>query len=129
LTPWGWVMDTDQRKYYSISEVAELLDLKSHVLRYWETEFSQLRPRKNRAGNRAYTERDIKIAQLIKTLLHEEKYTIEGARQRLKTNRGLIDDQLELPLVEKDDREEKMQTELLTIRRDIEGLINRVRAL
>jgi len=122
-------MDTDQRKYYSISEVAELLDLKSHVLRYWETEFSQLRPRKNRAGNRAYTERDIKIAQLIKTLLHEEKYTIEGARQRLKTNRGLIDDQLELPLVEKDDREEKMQTELLTIRRDLEGLINRVRAL
>jgi len=122
-------MDTDQRKYYSISEVAEMLDLKSHVLRFWESEFSQLRPRKNSAGNRAYTERDIKTAQLIKSLLYDEKYTIEGARLRLKTNRGLIDDQLELPLVGKDDREEKMQAELLRIRRDLEGLINRVKGL
>ena len=129
MIPWGWVMDTDQRKYYSISEVAEMLDLKSHVLRFWESEFSQLRPRKNSAGNRAYTERDIKTAQLIKSLLYDEKYTIEGARLRLKTNRGLIDDQLELPLVGKDDREEKMQAELLRIRRDLEGLINRVKGL
>ena len=87
-----------KKRYYSISEVSEMLDVKQHILRYWEGEFSKLRPRKNRAGNRAYTERDIKIIILIKNLLYEEKYTIEGAKNHLKSNRTLIDDQqIEIP--------------------------------
>ena len=93
----GSVMEERRRKYYSIGEVAEMMKLKPHILRYWETEFSMLRPRKNRAGNRAYTERDIKIVRLIKHLLYDEKFTIEGARQRIKTNRDMVDEQLSLP--------------------------------
>ena len=86
------------KRYYSISEVAGMMELKAHILRFWESEFSALRPRKNRAGNRTYTERDIKIVRLIKNLLYEEKFTIEGAKNRLKQNRELIDEQLSLPL-------------------------------
>ena len=72
-----------RKLYYSISEVAEMTELEAHVLRYWETEFEQLQPKKNRAGNRVYTERDIAVVERIRHLLREEKYTIEGARQVL----------------------------------------------
>ena len=61
--------------------------LKAHVLRYWETEFEQLRPKKNRAGNRIYTLRDIEMVERVKHLLKDEKYTIEGARQALGRER------------------------------------------
>lgn len=70
--------------YYSISEVAKLLDLEQYVLRYWETEFSQLRPNKNRNGNRAYTEKDIELLKNIKRLTRDEGLTLEGARRALK---------------------------------------------
>ena len=72
-----------RKLYYSIREVSERTGLKPHVLRYWETEFEQLRPKKNRAGNRAYTERDVETVEEIQRLLRDEKYTIEGARQAL----------------------------------------------
>ena len=72
-----------RKLYYSIREVGELTDLKPHVLRYWETEFPQLRPKKNRAGNRAYTEADVETVRRIQSLLRDDKYTIEGARQVL----------------------------------------------
>lgn len=69
--------------YYSIGEVSEMTDLEQHVLRYWESEFEQLHPRKNRAGRRIYTDDDIAVVRRIQHLLREEKYTIEGARQVL----------------------------------------------
>ncbi len=69
--------------YYTIGEVASLVGEEPHVLRYWETEFSQLRPRKNRAGNRVFTNEDIDVVFRIRRLLRDDKYTIEGARQRL----------------------------------------------
>lgn len=72
-----------RKLYYSIREVSEATGLKPHVLRYWETEFEALRPKKNRAGNRAYTARDVEVVQRIQHLLRDEKYTIEGARQAL----------------------------------------------
>jgi DNA-binding transcriptional MerR regulator len=72
------------RIYYSISEVSKLTGIEPYVLRYWETEFEQLKPAKNRAGNRIYTNRDIKIIMMIKRLLREEGYTIEGAKKVLK---------------------------------------------
>lgn len=61
--------------------------LKPHVLRYWETQFKELSPSKNRAGNRVYRAREIKLIELVKHLLYEEKYTIEGARQKLERMR------------------------------------------
>ena len=71
------------RLYYSISEVSELLDVKQHVLRYWESQFPNLRPRKNRAGNRMYQPKDIDTLKAIKELLYDRRYTIAGARPRL----------------------------------------------
>ena len=73
-----------KKLYYSISEVSEITKLKAYVLRYWETEFSQLNPPKNRAGNRTYRQKDIEIILRIKDLLYEKKYTIDGARNCLK---------------------------------------------
>lgn len=71
-----------KKTYYSISEVCAMTDLEPHVLRYWESEFPNLRPKKNRAGNRAYREKDIELIQYIKYLLYEEQYTIPGARKK-----------------------------------------------
>ncbi|MCF8260353.1 MAG: MerR family transcriptional regulator [Melioribacteraceae bacterium] len=72
-----------KKLYYSISEVSKLTGLEQYILRYWETEFDQLKPAKNRAGNRIYTNKDIKLIIKIKELLREEKYTIEGAKKIL----------------------------------------------
>jgi len=74
-----------KKLYYSISEVSRITDLEQYVLRYWETEFEQLKPAKNSSGNRIYTNKDIKLILFIKKLLKEEKYTIEGAKKILKS--------------------------------------------
>lgn len=74
-----------KKLYYSISEVSKITDLEQYVLRYWETEFETLQPAKNRAGNRIYTNKEIKLILFIKKLLREERYTIEGAKQILAT--------------------------------------------
>ena len=73
-----------KKLYYSISEVSEITKLKAYVLRYWETEFSQLSPPKNRAGNRTYRQKDIEIILKIKDLLYNKKYTIDGARNCIR---------------------------------------------
>ena len=73
-----------KKLYYSIGEVSEITGLKQYVLRYWETEFSQLRPSKNRAGNRTYKANDLALIEEIQTLLYKRKFTIKGARQYLK---------------------------------------------
>ena len=80
-----------KKLYYSISEVSEITELKAYVLRYWETEFSQLKPPKNRAGNRTYRKKDIEIILKIKDLLYEKKFTIDGARNIMKGNEDLRD--------------------------------------
>ena len=72
-----------KKLYYSIGEVSEVTDLKQYVLRYWESEFPQLSPAKNRAGNRTYREKDIELVHFIKTLLYEKKYTMQGAREKI----------------------------------------------
>ncbi len=83
-----------QKLYYSIGEVSEQLDLEPHVLRYWESEFNVLHPRKNRAGRRVYTSDDIAIARRIQQLLKDEKYTIAGAKQVFeRERRGDVSDQ------------------------------------
>ena len=76
--------------YYSISEVAELTNLQPYTLRAWEKEFSCLRPRRVRGKNRAYRQRDICIVLMIKRLLHEERYTIQGVRQKIKSEPELL---------------------------------------
>jgi len=71
------------KEYYAISEVCDIVGLKPHVLRYWETQFGPLNPSKNRSGNRVYQRKEIKLILLVKHLLYEEKYTVEGARAKL----------------------------------------------
>jgi len=72
-----------KKAYYSIGEVCDLTGLKPHVLRYWETQFDVLRLTKNRAGNRVFRLKDIELVLLVKNLLYDQKYTIEGANQKL----------------------------------------------
>ncbi len=80
-------MDIDEpiakRAYYSIGQVCELTGLKPHVLRYWETQFELLHPTKNRAGNRVFRPKEVELILLVKHLLYDQKFTIDGARQRL----------------------------------------------
>jgi DNA-binding transcriptional MerR regulator len=71
------------QEFYSIGEVCSLTDLKPHVLRYWESQFRFLNPAKNRSGNRVYKGREVELIMLVKHLLYTEKFTIDGARQRI----------------------------------------------
>lgn len=104
-----------KKVYYSIGEVCDLTNLKPHVLRYWETQFDVLSPTKNRAGNRVYRTKEIELVMLVKHLLYEEKYTIEGARQRLLEMRS------EGSL--KEERHELLSPEVLTgIKDELEEL-------
>ena len=72
------------QEFFSIGEVCALTDLKPHVLRYWESQFRFLSPAKNRSGNRVYKSREVELILLVKHLLYTEKYTIDGARQRIE---------------------------------------------
>ena len=75
------------QEFYSIGEVCALTDLKPHVLRYWESQFKLLNPAKNRSGNRVYARREVELILLVKHLLYSEKFTIDGARQKLDEHR------------------------------------------
>jgi DNA-binding transcriptional MerR regulator len=79
------------QEYFSIGEVCELTGLRPHVLRYWESQFNFLRPTKNRSGNRVYQRREVELIMLVKHLLHTERYTIEGARQKVDEHRKSTD--------------------------------------
>jgi DNA-binding transcriptional MerR regulator len=75
------------QEFFSIGEVCSMTDLKPHVLRYWESQFRFLNPAKNRSGNRVYQRREVEMIMLVKHLLYDEKYTIEGARQKIDEER------------------------------------------
>jgi DNA-binding transcriptional MerR regulator len=110
-----------KKLYYSISEVSRLTSLKAYVLRYWETEFAELKPKKNRAGNRIYNLDDIKLIFLIKRLLYEDKYTIAGARQRLRQLRR-VGEQINLSFdqLRRDDCISELKKEL----QELLGMLN-----
>ena len=110
------------RLYYSISEVSDLVGVKPHVLRYWETQFKMLRPKKGRGGARMYRKRDIEVLFEIKQLLYDQRFTIAGARRRILDGKSDEKDQIELPF-SKLDREETLRA----LRKDMEGLLNLLR--
>lgn len=108
-----------KKLYYSISEVSKITSLKPYVLRYWESEFPELKPSKNRAGNRIYRINDIKLIFLIKKLLYIEKYTIEGARKKITALKEKGNNQLDLVF------DEGIKESLLhEIRKDLKDIIN-----
>ncbi|MCB9357262.1 MAG: MerR family transcriptional regulator [Calditrichaeota bacterium] len=73
-----------KKLYYSIGEVADQIGVQQHVLRYWESEFPKLHPKKGRGGNRLYTENDVALITKIHDLLHNKRFTIAGAKQQLE---------------------------------------------
>ena len=92
--------------YYSIGEVAEMLDVSNSLIRYWESEFPKLKPKKNRKGDRRYTPKDIHLLIDIYTLVKERGFTLEGARKELaaakkrgNTDSAAVKDRLEQVLV------------------------------
>ena len=102
-----------KKLYYSISEVCEMTQLKQYVLRYWENEFDILKPSKNRSGNRIYTKEDIDNILVIKRLLYEEKYTIEGAKKVMSDE----------SIIRKSPEENDIDQLIVEIRNDIQDLI------
>jgi DNA-binding transcriptional MerR regulator len=112
-----------KKLYYSISEVSKITEMEQYVLRYWETEFEQLKPQKNRAGNRIYTNKDIQLIMHIKTLLREKKYTIEGAKKILEnysSDSQTHQSETELHLVPNAVQEQKKEKP--TLKKDLEEL-------
>jgi len=114
-----------KKLYYSISEVSKITGLEQYVLRYWETEFEDLKPSKNRAGNRIYTNKDIQTIIKIKKLLKDEKYTIEGAKKIIKHFKE-EDEPIVQPLIEKpalpEIKEKKPLAEEPSLKKDLEEI-------
>jgi len=93
-----------KKLYYSIGEVSDITEVEAHVLRYWETVFDQLSPKKNKAGNRVYKESDIETILKLKELIQEKKYSTEGAQQVLEKDGE--EHEKELPVSVKKDLKE-----------------------
>ena len=87
------------KKYFTIGEVSELCDVKSHVLRYWEQEFPMLSPVKRRGNRRYYQRHDVLMIRQIRSLLYEQGYTIEGARKKLSDDDASNDNSMSSQLV------------------------------
>src|ERR1044071_8763072 len=87
------------KRYFTIGEVSELCDVKPHVLRYWETEFTSLKPVKRRGNRRYYQRHDVLMIRKIRGLLYEQGYTISGARQRLEGDAGRSETTLSAQIV------------------------------
>jgi DNA-binding transcriptional MerR regulator len=116
-----------KKLYYSISEVSKITGLEQYVLRYWETEFPELKPAKNRAGNRIYTNKDIKLIMHIKQLLRDEKYTIEGAKQVMKEFTPEPDSGEQLTLIDVSPRkkiqDEEIKKEITEVKEFLEEML------
>jgi DNA-binding transcriptional MerR regulator len=120
-----------KKLYYSISEVSTITGLEQYVLRYWESEFPQLKPAKNRAGNRIYTNKDIKLIIYIKKLLRDERYTIEGAKRVLEeyVPEAETAEQLELLNVpqRKKVTDEETRTDMLEVKQFLVELVEKLK--
>ncbi len=88
--------DEIQKQYYTIGEVAKELGLTTSLIRFWETEFKEVNPKKNRKGNRVYTAKDIETLRRIHFLLKVKKYTIKGAKERMQTSIDQVDAEVQL---------------------------------
>ena len=108
-----------KKLYYSIGEVSEMTNLKSYVLRYWETEFSQLKPPKNRAGNRTYRQKDIEVILNIKDLLYKKKFTIDGARVVLQDKDKIVSEPEDLNSLS-----DNQKVVLSNIKKNLEEILN-----
>lgn len=95
-----------KKLYYSIGEVSDITGIEPHVLRYWESVFNDLNPKKNNAGNRVYKEKDIKMIVRLKKLIKEKKYSTKGAKQVLENEETVQPDKQDVPVELKKDLQE-----------------------
>ena len=116
-----------KKLYYSIGEVSKMTELKAYVLRYWETEFKQLKPPKNRAGNRTYRQSDIDLILYIKTLLYTKKFTIEGARNQLAREKDSKKADVTAPVESVEQVAPASKETLLKIKQELETLLEILR--
>jgi DNA-binding transcriptional MerR regulator len=124
VTPLKTETEAESKLYRPISEVAEVVGVKPHVLRYWETQFSMLRPKKNRAGNRMYRPDEVKLLVQIKELLYNRRFTIAGARRHLlDQRREPIPEQVELGFGEAD-----RKLVLHEVKSELKQILGRLRA-
>ncbi len=105
--------------YFKIGEVAKITDVKPYVLRYWESEFKIINPHKSQGNQRVYRKKDIELILYIKKLLYQEKFTLEGAKKKVKEFKKEKARQLDFPFSEK-----KFQSTLRGIRRDLASIRN-----
>ncbi|GAB5548875.1 MAG: MerR family transcriptional regulator [Sandaracinaceae bacterium] len=112
--------------FFRIGEVADIVGVKPHVLRYWESEFNALKPMKTRGSHRQYRRRDVELAMLIKQLVHDEGYTIAGARKRM---RELGHDRSGATLPKKASAEMELRAALLGLREELVSLLGRLDAI
>jgi len=108
-----------KKLYYSISDVSRMTDLKQYILRHWESEFPELHPTKNRAGNRIYRLKEIKLLFLIKRLVYKEHFRFAGARKKLKE---YSKDEQELESIQVDVANDQVKEIVKSIRQDLEEL-------
>ena len=85
-----------KKLYYSISEVSELFNVNSSLIRFWEKEFDIIKPKKNKKGNRSFTQKDIENLKLIYHLVKERGFTLDGAKKQLKQNKGELKQKFEM---------------------------------
>ena len=116
-----------KKLYYSIGEVSKMTELKAYVLRYWETEFKQLKPPKNRAGNRTYRQSDIDLILYIKNLLYTKKFTIEGARHQLANEKDSKKEDVAAPVESVQHVAPARKETLLKIKQELETLLEILR--
>ncbi len=129
-------MDYPKKLYYTISEVAAIAGVKAHVLRYWESEFPSLHPRKTRAGSRRYRPVDIEAVLAIKELLYDKGFKIAGARKALREEKTVEappagDPQIDLDLHAEGDvvLPEQAREQLAMVRTELEAILEMVRQL
>lgn len=111
------------KRYFTIGEVSELCAVKPHVLRYWEQEFSQLKPVKRRGNRRYYQRHDVVLIREIRGLLYEQGFTIGGARQRLDTDEKPEVETVAVTTTEASDKKQLVK-ELLKELEDLQTLLN-----
>jgi len=101
--------------YYSIGEVAKIFDVNSSLIRFWESEFDLLKPKKNKNGKRLFTQKDLSNLKIIYDLVKDKGHTLEGAKKALKENRNVLLEQQELK-----DRLLNVRAQLTLLRKELD---------
>jgi DNA-binding transcriptional MerR regulator len=105
-----------EKQYFSISEVAEMFDVNTSLIRFWEKEFDEIKPKKNKKGNRLFTRKDIETIRTIHHLVKERGFTLDGARNHLRTDGKTAETHAEISA-----RLQKVKSYLLELKKNLDA--------